>query len=41
MQDHKVKRLPAVDVDGRLAGIVSRMDVLSGPVLLPPRLGHP
>jgi CBS domain-containing protein len=29
MRDRRVKRLPVVDADGRLAGIVSRMDVLS------------
>jgi CBS-domain-containing membrane protein len=29
MRDRQVKRLPVVDADGRLAGIVSRMDVLS------------
>jgi CBS domain-containing protein len=29
MRDHGVKRLPVVDGDGHLAGIVSRMDVLS------------
>ena len=29
MQDRQVKRLPVVDADGHLAGIVSRMDVLS------------
>ncbi len=29
MQDHGVKRLPVVDANGRLAGIVSRVDVLS------------
>jgi CBS domain-containing protein len=29
MQDRHVKRLPVVDADGRLAGIVSRTDVLS------------
>lgn len=28
MHDRRVKRLPVVDADGRLAGIVSRMDVL-------------
>jgi CBS domain-containing protein len=29
MRDRQVKRLPVVDAEGRLAGIVSRMDVLS------------
>ena len=29
MRDRQVKRLPVVDADGHLAGIVSRMDVLS------------
>jgi CBS domain-containing protein len=29
MQDRRVKRLPVVDQEGRLAGIVSRSDVLS------------
>ena len=29
MHDHRVKRLPVVDADGHLAGIVSRTDVLS------------
>ena len=29
VQDRKVKRLPVADADGRLAGIVSRTDVLS------------
>jgi CBS domain-containing protein len=29
MQARQVKRLPVVDEDGRLAGIVSRADVLS------------
>jgi CBS domain-containing protein len=29
MQDRHVKRLPVVDAEGHLAGIVSRMDVLS------------
>ncbi len=29
MQDRGVKRLPVVDAEGRLAGIVSRVDVLS------------
>jgi len=29
MRDRRVKRLPVVDSDGRLAGIVSRVDVLS------------
>lgn len=28
MEDHKVKRLPVVDEDGRLVGIVSRHDLL-------------
>jgi CBS domain-containing protein len=28
MEDHKVKRLPVVDEDGRLVGIVSRRDLL-------------
>ena len=29
MRDRQVKRLPVVDTDGRLAGIVSRVDVLT------------
>jgi CBS domain-containing protein len=29
MRDRNVKRLPVTDADGRLAGIVSRADVLS------------
>jgi CBS domain-containing protein len=29
MQSHRVKRLPVVDKDGRLRGIVSRADILS------------
>jgi CBS domain-containing protein len=29
MRDRNVKRLPVTDADGRLAGIVSRTDVLS------------
>jgi CBS-domain-containing membrane protein len=49
MGKRKVKRLPVIDADGRLAGIISRADVLSvfdrpdtasasGPIQLPARL---
>ena len=29
MHSHRIQRLPVVDLDGRLAGIISRSDVLS------------
>lgn len=29
MHTHRVKRLPVVDLDGKLVGVVSRIDVLS------------
>jgi CBS domain-containing protein len=39
MHDHDVSRLPVVDADGRLVGIVARVDVLRDLISPPPPAG--